>query len=73
MRWSYHLEIDNMRCVLVYYWNDNYLCVPQDLPYHFQWSEVGEIENEECLRWNEPVDPDMWHDNYLCTHHAKTI
>mmetsp|Transcript_38857 Transcript_38857/g.75781 ORF Transcript_38857/g.75781 Transcript_38857/m.75781 type:complete len:208 (+) Transcript_38857:554-1177(+) len=42
MRWSYHSEIDNMRCVEVVEFpifndwrSDHYLCVPQDSPYHF--------------------------------------
>ena len=47
-------------------WADNYLCVPPDSPYNFQWSSAGPVGGKECVQWIEPADPHTWNDNFLC-------
>ena len=47
-------------------WLQNYLCVPTDAPYQFEWSPSGSKSGKDCLLWDEPNDTHTWHDNYLC-------
>ena len=45
-------------------WTNNYLCVPEDSPYHFSWSSNGKIDGLDCLKIKETHN--SWNDNYLC-------
>jgi hypothetical protein len=31
-----------------------------------KWSQCGPIDGMDCIKINEPSDPDTWSDNYLC-------
>ncbi|XP_066929236.1 uncharacterized protein [Clytia hemisphaerica] len=74
MRWSSAGPIAGMRCTYIVEraeplhttWLDNYLCVPNNSPFHFSWSSAGPIKGKKCIRWYESADPHTWHDNYLC-------
>ena len=46
-------------------WDDNFLCVPRNSPFNFEWSEKGPIRGKRCIEWREAADPD-WRDNFLC-------
>ena len=46
-------------------WQDNYLCVPHNSPYNFEWSENGTINGKDCIEWIELADPE-WSNNFLC-------
>ena len=47
-------------------WLDNFLCIPNDAPFDFDWSVAGPIKGKSCIQWLESVDPHTWKDNYLC-------
>ena len=45
-------------------WTDNYLCVPHNYTYYFQWYSSSPIDGLECITLNEPDDTTI--DSYLC-------
>ncbi|RKH69470.1 hypothetical protein D7X96_15125 [Corallococcus interemptor] len=47
-------------------WHDNFICLPQNSPLVFEWSEQGPIPGRTCTSWYEPSDPQQWSNNYLC-------
>ena len=67
-------EIEGKRCTHISdptfgkYWQNNFLCVPKDSPYHFVWSFRGPVKSKDlaCLRMGIPDGPAEWTDNYLC-------
>ena len=72
MKWSSAGPIANMKCTKIYEdsdtqgtWHDNFLCVPNDSPYKFVWSQHNPVTNR-CIQWLESADPNTWSDNYLC-------
>jgi len=46
-------------------WSDNYLCVPNDSPYRFEWSCDGDLTGSSCINWNDP-DNSIFDNCYLC-------
>lgn len=75
LQWSASGPIDGLRCTNVAEpaehvaeaWADNYLCVPPDSPYEFQFSVDGPVPGKDCVRWYEAADlAGSWGDNYLC-------
>ena len=34
-------------------WENNYICVPNDSPYYFSWSNEGNIDGLECIKTKE--------------------
>ena len=44
---------------------DNYLCVPNNSPYNFEWSQNGRINGTYYIEWTESADPN-WGNNFLC-------
>ena len=46
-------------------WLDNFLCVPKNSSYNFEWSQNGPINGKYCIEWIETADPN-WNNNYLC-------
>ena len=63
-------KIADMRCTPVLQiintstWTDNYLCVPHNYTYYFQWYSSSPIDGLECITLNEPDDTTI--DSYLC-------
>jgi hypothetical protein len=47
-------------------WQDNFLCLGNDMPYNFHWSSAGRINGKSCVQWLEAADPNTWRDNFLC-------
>uniref|UniRef100_A0A7M5WU82 Uncharacterized protein n=1 Tax=Clytia hemisphaerica TaxID=252671 RepID=A0A7M5WU82_9CNID len=76
MRWSFTGRISTMKCRPVYEpsepakykWLDNFICVPIDAPYEFQFFNYVPRMNYRCrcLQWYNAKDPDTWGDNFLC-------
>ena len=54
-------------------WQNNYLCVPNDSPYYFMWSNSGPVRMKDvsCMNIDEPSEPAYWRDNYLCAYNSK--
>jgi len=46
-------------------WSDNYLCVPNDTPYRFEWSCDGDLSGTSCINWNDP-DNSIFDNCHLC-------
>ena len=46
-------------------WSDNYLCVPNETPYRFEWSCNGDLIGPSCINWNDP-DNSIFDNCYLC-------
>ena len=65
--------IKGMKCTYIveaepyeHSWSDNFLCIPNDAPFDFDWSLAGPIRGKKCIQWMEPADPHTWSDNFLC-------
>lgn len=77
LQFSSHLPFPDRECIQieeyaeakVHTWYDNFLCYPEYLPITFVWSMRGipkGIPQGHCTHWDEPSDPGMWGDNFLC-------
>lgn len=69
------LDLNNNKCTKIVEpedyedsWDDNYLCVPNDLPLNFEFYHDGKPSGKECIEWREPCDSNGWNDgsNWLC-------
>ena len=55
-------------------WHDNWLCMPNNSPYGFEWSAIGEIDGKECIQiydGEQEKNTDAWaywKDNYICAY-----
>ena len=67
--------INGMRCTRIVElsdragtWHDNFLCVPKNSLFLFEWSMAGPIPGKHCIQWVENAEPahTTWRDNYLC-------
>ena len=74
IRWSYAGAIPDMRCTAITegmytngYWNDNYLCVPNESKLQLSWTSHGQTGGRSCISFDDPEASGMtWSDNYLC-------
>ena len=56
-------------------WHDNWLCMPSDSPYGFEWSAEGTIAivGKECIRIYDGLQDGIvhWQNNYLCAYEGN--
>ena len=39
---------------------ENFLCIPNDALFDFDWSFAEPIRGKKCIQWMEPADPHTW-------------
>ena len=51
-----------------YNWHDNFICVPPNSPYNFDFLNFVPHFNYKCrcVQWHSAKDPHTWKDNFLC-------